>query len=82
MSWTVEYTDTFAGEANYGWVRRRKIGNEWGMRPSRRMLVGRAKKLLGLNGVPCKVEEYGETITLRPQGQCTIVFITKDDDNG
>ncbi|CAB4136317.1 hypothetical protein UFOVP917_16 [uncultured Caudovirales phage] len=68
-----EYTDTFGGEANYAWCRRGEITIPWNT--SDRARVRKVKKALGLEGVPCKRETYGEQIVLRPVGSCTVVFI-------
>jgi len=76
-----EMTDTFAGEANYSWVRRgavqiRKRG-KWGESFSNyeRRIVRAVKAELGLTGVRCQRVSYGEQIVLRPVGCCHIVFI-------
>ena len=68
-----EYTDTFGGEANYSWAKRGEVF----LLPSASDLarVRAVKKALGLEGVPCKRESYGEQIVLRPVGSCTVVFI-------
>ena len=39
-------------------------------------ITRKAKEKLGLTGVRCKKEDYGDMIVLRPVGMCTIVFIT------
>jgi hypothetical protein len=69
-NYNFEYTDTFGGEANYTWVKRGEVTAT----PSN--VVRRVKALLGLEGVRCKREEYGEMIVLRPIGSCTVVFIS------
>jgi hypothetical protein len=69
----VEYTDTFAGEANYSWVRRAEIELPEGA--TDRQLVRAAKAAIGLTGVRCRKEDYGDSVTLRPIGSCTVVFI-------
>lgn len=69
-----EYTDTFGGEANYSWVRRVQFDCEDS--PSDLSIVRQAKKELGLTGVRCNREQWGEDIVLRPVGEATIVFIT------
>ena len=74
MKWRAEYTDTFGGEANYDWVKR--VEFELPESASGLAAVRKAKALLGLENVSCKREKMGETITLRPYGSCTIVFIT------
>lgn len=68
-----EMTDTFSGEANYSWVRRGSVELPEGA--SDLTLVRRVKKALGLEGVRCSREEYGEQIALRPVGTCTVIFI-------
>lgn len=73
MKYQYEMTDTFGGEANYSWARRGEVELPEGA--SNLMLVRRVKKAIGLEGVPCKREEYGEQIVLRPVGSCTVVFI-------
>ena len=70
QSYNYEYTDTFGGEANYSWVKRGQVAAT----PS--SVVRRVKALLGLEGVRCTREEYGEMIVLRPIGSCTVVFIS------
>lgn len=66
-----EYTDTFSGEANYAWCRRLLTGENY----SDRGAVRAAKRWAGLTGIPCRKEEYGETIALYPQGCCTVLLI-------
>ena len=67
-----EYTDTFAGEANYAWVHRGTVEA-----PNDRTAVRRAKAAVGLTGVRCRREEWGGTvIALYPVGSCTVLFVT------
>ena len=73
MTVSVTHTDTFGGEANYGWVNRHEF-EEW-TGAARRTLVMRAKAACGLTGVPCDVEEYGDELTIRPRGLCQVVFV-------
>src|SRR5580765_6801213 len=56
MIYEVEYTDTFAGQANYGWVRRAEIeAPEW--QPDQdpivyqREIMRRAKAAVGITGL-------------------------------
>ena len=70
-SWEVEHTDTFAGEANYCWVRRYQIKGT-----GRQTIIRRAKKACGLTGVRCRVTDFGDMFEIRPQGICQIVFVT------
>ena len=85
-----EYTDTFAGEANYCWVRRGKVtmpelthyGYDGSTNYSRaerianRELMRRVKAELGLSGVRGKTYHYGDMIEFRPYGSATVLFIT------
>jgi len=73
MKATIEFTDTMAGEANYSWVIRHEIpvGNK-----SDVALVRALKAAVGLSGVPCKREAYGDMIVLKPYRSCTVAFIT------
>lgn len=68
-----EYTDTYAGEANYGWVRRATF--ELPANATDLQIVRAAKKRLGLAGVRCTREDMGDTIVLRPLGSCTVLFV-------
>ena len=88
----VEYTDTFAGEANYSWVRRAVIsvpdlahygytGGADGSysranKAQRREVMRRAKAEMGLTGVRGEVEDYGDSLAFRPRGMCTVLFAT------
>jgi hypothetical protein len=74
MDYQVEYTDMFGGEANYSWVKRATV--EYSGKPGELPLVRVAKAAIGLTGVRCRREEWGEAIVLRPCGSCTIAFIT------
>lgn len=72
MAINLEHTDTFAGEANYSWVRRAHVPAD----VSDRALVRRAKAWAGLTGRRCRVENYGDTIAIYPRGMATVLFIT------
>lgn len=96
QTYDVEYTDTFAGEANYCWVVRKTVTmpelTHYGYTGSadgsyakansahRRELVKRAKAALGLTGVRCEREDWGDTLKLIPRGSATVIFITYRDD--
>lgn len=67
-----EYTDTFAGEANYCWVRRETLEIPVGL--SDRALVRRAKAALGLSGVRGRMESNGELWEFRPYRSATVAF--------
>lgn len=89
-TYDVEYTDTFAGEANYCWVKRETIivpelthygydGSQGYARANRiaeRELMRKAKAAVGLTGVRGRKENIGETIAFYPYGSCTVMFVT------
>lgn len=66
-------TDIFCGEANYAWVRKGEVELPEGA--SDLALVRKVKRELGMEGVRCRKEEWGETLALYPFGQCVVVFI-------
>lgn len=73
----VEYTDMFAGEANYSWVRRATFPapND----ASNALLVRRAKKALNLCGWPTRTDTWGEMLAVRPRdGAALIMFIFQE----
>lgn len=90
MNYSIEYTDTFAGEANYCWVKRASVampelthyGYDGGSNYCKankiyqRELMKRAKAAVGLTGARGRVTSYGETIEFRPHGCATVLFIT------
>jgi hypothetical protein len=70
----IEMTDTFQGEANYGWVTAASIkisGNE-----SHRTIVRRAKKRLEISHLRHDCEDYGDMIKLKIRKHPVVVFIT------
>lgn len=75
----IEVTDTFAGEANYSWVRRFQIANIDG--ESERATIRRAKAAAGLSGRHKKISNggaFGDMIRLDFPGACICAFITWD----
>jgi hypothetical protein len=68
----VEVTDTFGGEANYGWVNRFNLPDA----PTRLAIVRRAKRAAGWSGLRCAVADFGDMIEVRPRGLCQVMFIT------
>lgn len=69
----VELTDTFGGQANYGWVTRKTVSITPDL--SRLALVRRAKKALEINGLRCKVTDLGDMIELKPYRINAVAFI-------
>ncbi len=90
----IEYTDTFAGEANYCWVRRAFVympemtaygydgGTNYGkvLPVYNRELMRRAKAAMGLTGVRGKTYHYGDMSEFRPYGAATVMFINWADE--
>ena len=89
-TYNVEYTDTFAGEANYSWVRRASVtmpelthygydganGYTKANRAFNRELMRRAKAAIGLTGTRGRVDHHGDMIEFHPYGAATVLFIT------
>lgn len=73
----IEYTDTFAGQANYCWVNRKTL--EVDPETSDLALVRRAKAAMGLTGVRCITSNFGDMIEVRPRDMATVMFITYRD---
>ena len=68
-----EFTDTFAGEANYCWVKRGSFPVADNV--SDTTVMRRAKKILGLNGVRGRTNRLGDSIEFVPYRSCTALFI-------
>lgn len=68
---SAEMTDTNGDEANYSWIKETKVTAK-----TEREIIRKVKSEFGLTGVKCKkLDDCGNTITLKPQGMCRIVFI-------
>lgn len=79
MTYLVETTDTFCGEANYCWVRRYLIdapAAPYGTPAYRRDLVRRAKAATGWTGLQCDTRSTGDDYDIRPRGICQVTFVT------
>jgi hypothetical protein len=81
----ITVTDTFGGEPNYGWVRKKLITFPIGL--SDLALIRRAKKAVNISGVPCDTFGYGDCIEIRPRKKTSNwvafidEFITEEEDN-
>ena len=84
MTYQVELTDTFGGEANYCWVKRAVIASPAG-RDGRgdyqRTVMRRAKAVVGLTGYRGVTTSYGDGYEFRPYGMCQVMFVTWSDEN-
>ena len=65
-----EMTDTYAGEANYCWVKRCTAEAK-----TCRGALRKVKKELGLTGHRCRKEDHGDCLALYPAGLNAVVFI-------
>jgi hypothetical protein len=88
-TYDIEYTDTFAGEANYSWVKRATVtmpelthyGYDGGTNYCKankvfeRELMKAAKAKTGLTGVRGITYRHGDMIEFRPYRSCTVLFI-------
>jgi hypothetical protein len=75
MTWHIELTDTFSGEANYSWVTRHIVES-----PSRRGAVQKFSRMSGMNWH--KVYEYGEFARYDSKSGATCFFIEWVDGEG
>lgn len=86
VTYTVEVTDLYGGEANYSWVRRHTIILPWDA--SQAAIVRQAKAAQGWSGHKCDTTTIGErspngrmiagrqsTIEVRPRGKAVVMFI-------
>lgn len=85
----IEYTDTFAGEANYCWVKRATVtmpeltayGYDGGAGYAKankiyqRELMRRAKAAVGLTGARGVTHWHGDMGEFRPYRMATVLFI-------
>lgn len=92
-TYQIEITDTFAGEANYSWVKRDTVtmpeltyygydGSQGYAKANKtftRELVKKVKALAGWTGARCNVTHYGDTIEIRPRNACMVAFVTYSD---
>ena len=92
--YNVEYTDTFAGEANYCWVKRAVVDmpelTHYGYDGSTnysaankvycRELMRKAKAAMGLTGARGVTYHHGDMSEFLPYGAATVMFITWADE--
>jgi len=73
MKCAVTITDTFGGEANYGWVNFHQFNVKDTI--SQRSIVRKAKSLANMTGVKADTYDYGDSITIKPRGYNQIIFV-------
>ena len=92
-NYTYEYTDTFGGESNYSCVKRGCVtmpelthygydetnGYTKASKVMERELMRKVKAECGLTGIRGVRESGGDSITFRPYGMATILFINWTD---
>lgn len=76
VTWNVEYTDTFGGDANYSWVRRDDIEMSCGA--SERAIMRKAKAAMGISGMRGRTYWHGDSAEFRPYRSCTVMFVQFD----
>lgn len=77
VTFEVEVTDTFGGEANYCWVRRYTVGLN-GIQAQRQSTVMRhAKRAAGYTGIRGVTRDIGDCFEFRPYGACIVMFVTE-----
>lgn len=74
MKVSVEVTDTLGGDPNYSWVKRKELDLIDTL--SKYSIVRRVKKEIGWSGQRCLTVDYGDSIELRPYGECQVAFIS------
>jgi hypothetical protein len=90
--YSVQYTDTFCGEAAYSWVDLAVVTmpdlSHYGYiegdaasyakanRTYQRELMRKAKAAVGITGVRGRRSDYGDMIEFRPYGRPTVMFVT------
>lgn len=93
-TYDVEMTDTYAGEANYAWVRRAKVTmpelTHYGYdgstnyvaanRVFTRELMRKAKAAMQITGAKGQRETWGDTEVLRLRGAGIIMFVSHCDE--
>ena len=73
MNVIVTHTDTFAGEPNYGWVKRYEFVMNRGA--SQRNIVRKAKALAGMTGVKSDTYDYDVGLTIKPRGYHQMIMV-------
>ena len=72
VTWDVEVTDTFSGEANYAWVERSKLRVPDDI--SDLALVRRIKSAAGYSGIRGRTWVAGDYVEIRFPGRCVVIF--------
>ncbi len=73
MNVIVTHTDTFGGEANYGWVKRHEFTIH--KHASQRNITRKVKALAGMTGVKSDTFDYDVGLTIKPRGYNQVIFV-------
>lgn len=72
VTWDIEVTDTFGGQANYSWVQRSKLRVPDDI--SDLALVRRIKSAAGYSGIRGQTEISGDSVEIRFPERCVVIF--------
>ena len=72
VTWDIEVTDTFGGQANYSWVARYVIRTPSDI--SDLALVRRIKSVTGYSGIRGRTEISGDFVEIRFPACCVVIF--------
>ena len=72
VTWDIEVTDTFSGQANYSWVDRYAISIPGGI--SYLALVRRIKSVTGYSGIRGRATVMGVSVEIRFPSRCIVIF--------
>ena len=72
VTWDIEVTDTYGGEANYAWVRGYEIGVPDDI--SDLALVRRIKSVAGYSGIRGQTYVSGDSVEIRFPARCVVIF--------
>ena len=72
VTWDIEVTDTFGGEANYSWVQRSKLRVPDDI--SDLALVRRIKSAAGYSGIRGRTWVAGDFVEIRFPARCIVIF--------
>jgi len=80
-TYQAEYTDTFGGEANYSWVRKKTFAAP--ANASNSTLLRRAKKALNIDGVFRLAVDTGDMLRYNEPGMncCLFIIVQEEDTN-
>ena len=72
VTWDIEVTDLFGGEANYAWVYRYAIRTPDDI--SDLALVRRIKSVTGYSGIRGRTYVRGDSVEIRFPSRCIVIF--------